>query len=456
VSTTAATEVAEATISLSVRPDRSNEAPSVTDTSISVLIRADAPPLYSSAPAGSQVTQFAVQYRSTTAAEEGSVRTGGLGDWNTVPNSFFLRTRGMISVVIQEISVFSDVGDLCSGLFFLELWDELSPLGNSLSPGIPFAATVTEMENALSSMERLRRSNAVVSVQRQTNVLGGYTWTVKIIGAGSIPTLQYRSDTFSYQYFPPFNSTGDGTYPEPVSMPCWTRSRDAPVDVHTISSGSSRSSTDETTVTLSSLRPLTSYDIRAVAFPIPGNDDDEAVRGNSITVLTKPSSDILESFINAAASSSLDLTSSNGSLSSTTLGSWDARGRQAARQQDEDYVPGVAMGGNNGEDGGDGYCILVLFSANREQPYEVLRYPYARGLKQAYHVPSSAAGKDAVSSVTAKCWGGGGGGGQASGQQQTANTGPGGGGAYSQLSMVVLPGDVITIQVCSIYPFAVS
>lgn len=449
MSTAEQTKALGANITLEVATPYPGEAASITSDSVAILITASSqavPPVIQER-VESESTLFALQYRSAAATAAGRRVSGGHLGWETHPNVFRLRTRGRSGVVIQEISVVSSVGSACYGEFYLEMWDEENVLGNSRTPGIPYGASEREMEEAYASMDRLKRNNAVVRVTRTSNILGGYTYEIKIIGIGQLPTPQVRRDTFRYLFQPEFNSTGTNSFPDPVERPCWTRSR-SPVNVRTVSEGVGTPAIDEEKVIVGSLQPYTAYEMRVVQYPIPQGGAESAVRSRVIVVTTAPKTDILERFIQKTLSSS-SMTAKDSSVSASKMvrGSFDADGHLAARHEDHDFQTGVAMGGMTGTSGGNGLCVFSLFSARDDQPFEVDRYPFVGPFTQHYVVPAMYQGKpNTVSRITIKCWGGGGGGGQASDQREIKEVALGGGGAFGQLSVIVFPGDVFSIE----------
>lgn len=440
----------DTTFALSIVPGRGSEPPS-----LAIIAKA------SVESAGKRTygdkdatTKLAIQYKSAEAAAVGSKYVvGGLQGWQTLFETIKLRTRGHSGVFVFEISTFSEVGRICRGNFQIAVIDDKGPMGTSQSTAIPFGASEDEMRAAILSIPRVQREATSVNTRRLFNMNGGYTWNIKIFGAGALPLPFVIRHDFKYSYQPPFDPSRNGSFPPIAEVHCWTSSVTSPVNIRLVSSGKSSQSVDEASVMLPKLLPGTKYEFRAIILDersSPKNTEDVAVV-STISYQTEFSDDIYKRYIQSAtgevdAQVITGIPVDSGAIVASDAGSWDAHGPLAARHEDEDYEQGVGMGGNNGKNGGDGLCVISQFFGDNEQPFEVERFVYRGAIPYDFTVPHVEPLVD-ITKVVIKCWGGGGGGGQPSDQRTVETTSRGGGSAFAQVEVNVVPGDKFQIYV---------
>lgn len=345
-------------------------------------------------------------------------------NWLTLPDRVLLTVR-RVGQELQEISVRADNTKGCKGVFFIELKGTYPDLADSsVTSGIPFHATETEFVNAVLAIPRIRRSGARVSARRILNGFNGYTWILDIQGMGNIPKFHHNRN--------------DLTDADDSSKACWSGAGFV-VSTATVKDGFDVLSSDNSTVLIGGLDPQTAYDVRIQRID---SRDSSLTSSDVLTVTTKPRMSIMW---NESAPGLRDFTNPY----MAGLYAVGTSGYVAARNNDFHYAQGIAMGGQSGESGKDGLCVIITYRDKLFQPYST-HYFFYSGEKDHFQVPMIEKQRSPVTRLTVKCWGGGGGGGilsnyDTSGDKKSLSEG--GGGAFAQATMKVQSGEEFSILV---------
>jgi hypothetical protein len=351
-------------------------------------------------------------------------------NWIALPKKINMSIR-KVGVEVQEVSVRSDSTSGCNGFFWIKLQGAAPDLvDSSVTSAIPFAATEEEFVAAILNIPRIARSGARVSARRKNNEFNGYTWVFDIEGMGNIEKFQ--------------NDRNDLTNKDSGDV-CWTGAGFV-TNTRTIKDGYDVLTPASAELQVTGLSPQTDYDLRVVRFDDRSNAEtfSEVVHvTTSVMFGAPPESDVV------AEERSRD--AHNPFLSGQyAVGGF---GSVAARNTDFHYATSIGSGGDSGIAGSDGQCVVISFSPKRDQAYTTDFYFYEGKVVQHY-VPVIESHRSQITRLTIKCWGGGGGGGQLSnyenilddmeGREKLAQ---GGGGAFAQITLDVLPGEVFNIQV---------
>jgi hypothetical protein len=344
--------------------------------------------------------------------------------WLTLPDRVPLTVR-RTGQEVQEVSVRADNPKGCKGMFFIELKGTYPDLADSsVTSGIPFSATETEFVNAVLDIPRIKRSGARVSARRVLNAFNGYTWYLDIQGMGNIPKFHHNRN--------------DLTDADDSNKVCWSGAGFV-VSTSTVKDGFDVLSSDNASVLIGGLEPQSAYDLRVQRVD---SRDSSVTSSDVVTVTTKSRVSIMW---NESAAGLKDF--ANPYMAG--LYAVGTEGFVAARNNDFHYAMGTAMGGQSGENGKDGLCVIITFRERLVQAYATYYFFYS-GHKEYFQVPVIEKHRAPVTRLTIKCWGGGGGGGimsnyDTSGDKKALSEG--GGGAFAQATMSVQSGEQFSIIV---------
>ena len=351
-------------------------------------------------------------------------------NWVAFPKKINLSIR-KTGVEVQEVSVRSDSPLGCDGNFWIKLQGAAPDLvDSSVTAAIPFSATEEEIVEAILAIPRIARSGARVSARRKNNQFNGYTWVFDIEGMGNIETFQ--------------NERNDLRNKETGGL-CWTGAGFV-TKTSTIRDGVDVLIPSKEDILVMGLIPQTDYDFRAVRF----DDRSKApTYSEVVTVTTTP-------LFGNLPESEIVMEERNRDAHNPYLAGQYAvggYGSVAARNQDFHYATDIAEGGDSGESGSDGQCVVVSFTPKRDQAYSTDFY-FFEGQTVQHFVPVIESHRSQITRLTIKCWGGGGAGGQLSnyenileGMSGREKLSQGGGGSFAQITLDVLPGEVFNIDV---------
>jgi len=351
-------------------------------------------------------------------------------NWIELPKKINLSIR-KVGVEVQEVSVRSDSSRGCNGFFWIKLQGAAPDLvDSSVTSAIPFSATEEEFVAAILDIPRIARAGARVSARRKNNEFNGYTWVFDIEGMGNIEKFQ--------------NDRNDLTNKETGAV-CWTGAGFV-TNTRTIKDGIDVLTPGAADVQVTGLSPQTSYDLRVVRLDDRSNAETFSEVIQVVTTAAfgaPPASDVIEEEEYRDAH--------NPYLAGQyAVGGF---GPVAARNHDFHYATAIGEGGDSGVSGSDGQCVVLSFSPKRDEAYKTDFYFFESKVVQHY-VPVIESHRSQVTRLTIKCWGGGGGGGELSnyenileGMEGREKLSQGGGGAFAQITLDVLPGEMFNIQV---------
>lgn len=339
---------------------------------------------------------YQIQYRSAYDAS-----------WLLASNQATL-TSSIAGVLKQIISTRRDDAVTCGGFFKLSL-GTVDPtfLDGSVTPELPFDASADAVSAALLNLKVVRENSLPVDVvvNREPNSFNGFSWTVEFHQMDTGSTLQLFRSAFS-------SSNGNN---------CFSYGDTVVIDL--VSDGAPTLLTPSALIPIGSLRQQTAYNFRLVVTSGDGRVLFSDLKNATTSV--KPAE--------AAPSVSRPFSSSaNPVIGGSEIHS--ASGQSPANMNDLYYREGIGRGGNAGEPGGSGLCVVLWHDLYKTFDFNVKAYFYT-GNKQRLSIPSSASD---TGLLTFKCWGGGGGG---------AFNSPGGGGGFAQLTVRTRGGDTFLISV---------
>jgi hypothetical protein len=364
---------------------------SVTSNTANISVRSDASIL-------TGTNTYQIQYKATYEPT-----------WRLVPNTVSL-IASVPGVFTQQISTRSDYISGCLGYFRISM-GTVDPtfIDPTVSVPLAFDASVTDIENAISSMKVISGNTItpIIIVRRDSNLFNGYVWTVEISNLNAFAPIQIYKNTFLYNSTESCFSYGDTVISQITS------------------NGLTTYFTQTASILVGSLGTQTAYEFR---LHITTSDLLNLYSGskNATTPieLIETTSKVSATLPYASAFSP----AVGGSIVEAAINS------SAARRKDFYYSSPVGSGGALNEGGSSGYCVAVLHDLFMVDTYRSKVYYYS-GSEQRLSVPLAAG---TTNLVTFKCWGGGGGG---------AKSSRGGGGAFAQLTIRVSPGDVYIIKV---------
>lgn len=431
-----------------------NSSAPVTSSSVDVMVRANPSHLL---PAVS--TSYKLKYRIAASS-----RFPGEINWHTAADTaiFYPHREG---VEIQRI-VSRSTGEYvngnptyCAGSFWLQLGvSEPANIAYSVTPPIPFDASIADMEQAIRSIGAVRQANPRITIHRLRNQYNGYTWTVEVQGMGDITRLKlFKHTLFAV-------ALGDDDLVRVGD--CYVDNPATPIVTATIKDGNDVFSVLEEVITVRGLLPSTLYEFRSQLMD-PSRHDYNGPESNSTLVKTIPVISPMDS--SSVLTIGMDgIIQTNRKVNVVTDPRRDygkATGPPIivagsdlvpAKTKEEHYMGGAGWGGLSAQHGHEGLCIAITYNPRLSQPNEVLRY-FFTGTPQILTIPGATPEVGNIGIVTFKCWGGGGGGAKLADlgmlgdldidSSYLRHLSTGGGGAYAQISIYCNPGDAFSLVV---------
>jgi hypothetical protein len=396
--------------------------------------------------------------------------------WLTWAEPIPLETFTAVPEVQVLMTRKSSTHEACQGLFhFSTASDSYNDIifihdDKSLSTGIKFDATAEEVRQAVLGMPKVDISSATVHVDRNTNSLGGFTYTITIVdtpskkGRRDVPQLVIaRNHMVASRWQERF----EGTSPAPLDrVSCWDNGES--VTISTVQQGRELAHGDSKNVSMYGLDADTPYSLRVLlerggghatvqGTPVSARTTYAIAPGSTVNQHTTSMSDgfgISASKLLARGDDRLSDRNTRGGLYQTVSGSgvYPGKVNQAVvgMAQDQDYLPDSGRGGLAGQPGGNGLCVMTAFNPRAEASVERAVFFHTGG-DQYYEVNQAQRTSGRVETITFKCWGGGGGGGSPPTYDNNKNDlslAMGGGSGFAQLTVAtVRDGDVFTVRV---------
>ena len=304
---------------------------------------------------------------------------------------------------------------ITSGMFWLKLDlptpDPILPHHKlpsaSVSHAIPFNATPSEFEQALSKIQgityvRVFRYEVGKYEQSIVSENGAYSWRVEFRAShGPIPLFEVVKDTLTFSY--------ENDHDQHDQQDAFQKS----VHVKRLNRGRPIVYTDKLDVKVETLEPETRYEFR-----VGVNYDDRGNRYRRNRNRNRKYGRMWSEMITIQTPSYIPeeddvaVKPSNAQLKSEHVKRFAGSGRRAANNDDPDYVPGAGVGGKDWNNGMDGLVVVIAHgNINTGMTVPSRTYFYYQNNVQQYIVSDVGAGTSLQFFVDIKCWGGGGSGG---------------------------------------------